>query len=96
MTTNNLHLLAIAECARRVLDQGPDWHVFKTDNAHKGGLIVTGGIPRILAQGPAKGQHSWRDIPKQTCIVSDYMIRDAEQELLDLMNREAKEAKRYV
>lgn len=51
------------------------WKVFYYERAI-GGLIIKGGVPRIISKGPRKGEKTWDEKEAQTVLVSHH---DAER-----------------
>jgi hypothetical protein len=56
--------------ARRKAGGNEAWEVCAWERVGKDGVIVEGGIPRVLKSGPRKGKKTWRDMPTQKVVVT--------------------------
>jgi hypothetical protein len=68
----------VSDIARAKLKQPAEFSCFYFE-AVSGGLLVEGGIPRLLTRGPRKGKPTWRDCRRSKdtmrCIISDEELR---------------------
>ncbi len=56
--------------ARRKAGGSDAWEFCAWESVGEGGMIVEGGIPRLLKAGPRKGKKTWRDMPTQKVVVT--------------------------
>lgn len=62
--------------AREKTGNIPEWEPYYYE-AVTGGVIVKGGIPRLITRGPRKGMKTWDTKTAQTTVVSGKEIIDA-------------------
>jgi hypothetical protein len=51
----------MSRIARRKLGAPPEWELCGWERVGTDGVLITGGIPRLLKSGPSKGKKTWRD-----------------------------------